>query len=272
MDTLKPVKTYRMEQTCVPTACLPLASSYAAAAFSGEPSTIRLYDPASPHAAPLLELEVAMGPVNAMASSFPSQHLFTAGFMLEQWDLETSQRVSALELDFCRARIDETAQSVAVHKRVLAATCGDCVLLYDLRAPSLPVLSCSGTVRAATTNTLRSKPEAGIHLDGLKIVTAAWGDEAEGGSALCVYDMRWAACGVAPAGGLGPATVIPVESRVLRFAAIENSLIACTSSSDGIDFQVRDWCGLLYCGAPVCGEAIGQAAHYVGRHRASRRV
>jgi hypothetical protein len=144
MDTLKPVKTYRMEQTCVPTACLPLPSSYVAAAFSGEGglSTVRLYDPALPQTAPLLELEVAMGPVNAMASSYPSQHLFTAGFMLEQFDLETAQRVSALDLDFCRVHIDETAQSVAVHKRVLAATCGDCVLLYDLRAPPLPVLSC----------------------------------------------------------------------------------------------------------------------------------
>jgi hypothetical protein len=33
MDELKTVRTYRMEEPCVPTACLPLTSAYVAAAF-----------------------------------------------------------------------------------------------------------------------------------------------------------------------------------------------------------------------------------------------
>ena len=97
----------------------------------------------------------------------------------------------------------------------------------------------SGTVRAGTSNTHTLRCEAGIHLDGFKVVTAAWSDTEEGGSALCVYDTRWAVSGVAPA-GLGPATVIPVEGRVVRFAACENSLILCTSDND---FQVSEWFG-----------------------------
>jgi hypothetical protein len=48
-----------------------------------------------------------------------------------------------------------------------------------------------------------------------------------GRSMMCIFDTRWAASGVAPAGSLRPTAIIPVQGKVVRFAAFDHSLVTC---------------------------------------------